>query len=94
MANRGREGERWRGARLREDLVEKLRRWRCGRARSLKPEPQGEGEVCYFVCYWRGEAELSGGSVGLVKGHAELTSPEGCSLPYTEPCRRQEVKLE
>lgn len=90
MANRGREGERRRRARLREDLVEKLRRWRCGRARTLKPGPQGEGEVCY----WRGEAELSGGSVGLFKGHAELTSPEGCSPPYTGPCRRQEVKLE
>lgn len=34
-------------------------------------EPQGAGEVLY----WRGEAELSDGSVGSAKGQAELASP-------------------
>lgn len=54
------------------DQVE-LWRWRCGRAGWLKPGPQGVGEVRY----WRGEAELRGGSVGSVKGQAELASPWG-----------------
>lgn len=33
--------------------------------------PQGAGEVLY----WRGEAELSDGSIGSSKDQAELASP-------------------
>lgn len=40
--------------------------WRCGRASRLRPGPQGVGEVRY----WRGEAEMSGGSVVSLKGQA------------------------
>lgn len=49
----------------------KLNRWRCGRPRRLMSGPWGAGEALY----WRGEVELSNGSVGSAKGQAELASP-------------------
>ena len=51
----------------------------------MRTRPQGEGEVLY----WKREAEVRGGSVGLVKGQAELSSPVDGELGPGEDMRRK-----
>lgn len=63
---------------------------RCGGVGRVRTGPQGEGEVLY----WKGEAEVRRGSVGLVKGQAELSSPGDGAPPYAGPWRRYEVKMD
>lgn len=61
-----------------------------GELGELESGPRGEGEVLYR----RGEAEVSGGSVGSVKGQDELFSPGEARPPHAGPCRRNEMKMD